>query len=338
MKNTILLPILILKLGIASAQTTFTVSNFSKNYYGKIYIADTAEVFSKGWVAIFDKKTNKQLIKVNAEELTFDLHEGKMLANIKETPYGEQSQILYEDYNFDGKKDFAIMNGQNSCYHGPSFQIYLATGLGFRLSKAFTELAQVNCGIFNLDKKSKTLHTMTKSGCCWHQFAVYKIENNKPKVIKIVEEDLQNAPFETYSEQNWDGKKMIASSQTTLNLADESITPVLSFKTTEKEIVLFNINGKMLYYALLNKNKNVAFSFPIEAIYQSPDFEYDKTLNTLTFNHKKTRYKIYQTANKIGIEIHTANKTYNWIGNQKSQQGDLKNLLAMLLDNVVITP
>ena len=78
------------------------------------------------------KKNKKQLIKINSDELTFTLHKGKVLANVKELPYGKQSSILYEDFNFDGIKDFAIMDGQNSCYHGPSFQIYLATNKGFK--------------------------------------------------------------------------------------------------------------------------------------------------------------------------------------------------------------
>ena len=40
--------------------------------------------------------------------------DGKVRSNIKEIPYGEQSQILYEDYNFDGVPDLALMDGQNS--------------------------------------------------------------------------------------------------------------------------------------------------------------------------------------------------------------------------------
>ena len=64
----------------AFCQTTFVVDNFSKDYLGKLYIADTTEVFSKGWVAVFDKKTKKQLIKISSDELTFTLHKGKVLA------------------------------------------------------------------------------------------------------------------------------------------------------------------------------------------------------------------------------------------------------------------
>lgn len=49
---------------------------------------------------------------------------------------------MYEDFNFDGNKDFAIMDGQNSCYHGPSYRIYLAADKGFSFNEAFTRLAR----------------------------------------------------------------------------------------------------------------------------------------------------------------------------------------------------
>jgi hypothetical protein len=33
-----------------------------------------------------------------------------------------KSLIMYEDFNFDGKKDLAICDGQNSSYHLPSLR------------------------------------------------------------------------------------------------------------------------------------------------------------------------------------------------------------------------
>src|SRR5690348_15263881 len=82
------------------AQTVFTVNGFSKDYYGKISISDTAKVSGKGWIAIYDKKTNRQIIKVVSDDLALSLHDGKAIANIKSLPYGEQSLIMYDDFNF----------------------------------------------------------------------------------------------------------------------------------------------------------------------------------------------------------------------------------------------
>ena len=92
----------------AEAQVTFPVRGFSDKYRGEVFIADTSEVFSPGWVAIYNQRTGEELIKEESDELTFNLHDGNLEANVLELPYGEQSAIIYNDFNFDGKKDFAI--------------------------------------------------------------------------------------------------------------------------------------------------------------------------------------------------------------------------------------
>ena len=131
-------------------------------------------------MAVYDRKTNKKLIQVDADELSFDLHDYQLKANIAEIPYGEHSVLIYEDFNFDGKKDFALMDGQHGCYHGPSFQIFLASNNGFTFSSGFTELAQENCGMFSVNEEEKTISTMTKDGYGWHKFSTYIVKDNEP--------------------------------------------------------------------------------------------------------------------------------------------------------------
>lgn len=320
------------------AQTIFTVDNFSKNYYGQVQINDTTQIFSKGWVAIFDKRTKKQLIKVNSEKLTFELHKGKVLANIKELPYGEQSQILYEDYNFDGIKDFAIMDGQNSCYNGPSFQIYLAGDNGFKVSPEFTKLAQNYCGMFNIDHETRTIQTMTKSGCCWHEFSEFVVENNKPKVIKIITDE-QNLPFITYTEEVWNGKRMVKKTTKTIETDQEGIEIILSFIVPEngKKIILYNINDRTLNYAIVRKNNTVEFAYPIETVYKYPDFKFksSSTSYSVAFVNDNVTYKIYDMPTKLGMEITVGDKIYNLVGNTKTRIGGLDKLLKLQLDNVI---
>jgi hypothetical protein len=295
--------LLLFLFNLTFAQTTFKVNNFAKDYYGKIFISDTSEVFSKGWVAIYDTKSQKQIIKVEAEELALSLHDGKALANIKQLPYGEQSSIMYEDYNFDGIKDFAIEDGQNSCYHGPSFRIYLGTKNGFKFSPEFTVLAQDYCGMFQVDYKQKKISVMTKDGCCWHQFSEFIVENNKPKVIKIVEDDQMNFPYNYYSEQNWDGKKMVLTSKSMINLEEDGIKTILSFTVdkNQKQVVLFNINDRTLNYVLIDKNDEVEFSYPINTIYQNPDFNFDK--KTILLHLKIKMLLIQYTIVSILLEL-----------------------------------
>ncbi len=312
--------------GSLFSQTTFKVDNFSKQYYGKMFIADTSEVFSPGWIAIYDQKTNKQLIQVKSEELTFSLHNGKVLANIKELPYGEQSQILYEDYNFDGVKDFAIMDGQFSCYHGPSFKIYLATTAGFKYNADFTRLAQEYCGMFNVDYKDKTISTMTKSGCCWHQFSEFKVRNNKTYPIKIVEEGMNpSGILWDYTEQKWTNGKMV---QTKYQILDEELTDdkvLLSFEFENKKKIKILNSGTLLYYVFTDANNK------IELLYHDI-FTYSKNENSLKFVNHKTEYTIYDTK----IVIKTPSKTYEMKAANKTQSGTLATLKKQEVNNVIL--
>lgn len=309
----------------AFCQTTFVVDNFSEDYFGKLYIADTTEVFSKGWVAIFDKKTKRQLIKINSDELTFTLHKGKVLANVKELPYGEQSSILYEDFNFDGIKDFAIMDGQNSCYHGPSFQIYLATNNGFKLNPEFTELAQDYCGMFDIDYKTKTIRTMTKSGCCWHQYSEFKVIDNTPYPIKIVEEGMSASGITwDIEEQNLIKGKMIKSTYQMLALEVDKDNLLLSFEFENKKKMQVFKTETILYYVFTDKNDK------IELIYNDV-FKYSKTENSLSFSNLNTEYIIYD--NKIIAK--TPNNTYDMKAVNNTKIGTLKKLKNLKVENVI---
>ena len=103
MKRTFLLCFILLGwLHSAFGQATFNIDGFSEQYYGKVYFSDTTQTASAGWVEVYDRTTKKKLIHVDANELLFDLHDGEIMANIAEIPYGEYSVLLYEDYNFDG--------------------------------------------------------------------------------------------------------------------------------------------------------------------------------------------------------------------------------------------
>jgi len=175
----------------------FIVNDFSDDYYGKICIKDTSVLYSSltaGWVAIYDAKTDKKLIKVNAEYM--------------DTVY--YNYIIYDDFNFDGEKDFAIRDGINGCYRTDSYQIFLATQKGFKHSEAFTELVQGNCGMFVCDLDKKRIYTMTKSGCCWHLYSTFNVVDGELVPFKEIEMDafeVDNTPkieIRTFDGRNWD--------------------------------------------------------------------------------------------------------------------------------------
>ena len=339
MKNFVFLVLILIVNGNAFGQKTFDVQNFSEDYYGKVYLEQPAEVFSKGWVAIYQKKNNKQLIKIDSDELAGDTENGKIKANVKELPYGEQSIIIYQDFNFDGIKDFAIMDGQNSCYHGPSFQIYLAGKIKgkFTQSPAFTNLAQDYCGMFDVDQKAKMLSTMTKSGCCWHQYSEYIVVNNRPKAVKIVEDDAMNFPFSTLSTQIWNGKRMVETLKRTVDFDNEALKKLFSFKTENGgEVILFSYDSS-LHYAFINKSGNVDFAYPKDSAQEEPSFTLDSKENptTLSFTNKNAVYKIYEsTDHKIGVQVNVNGKLTDIAGDVKTSKGNLRQIVGANLENV----
>jgi len=324
---------------VAFGQKSFEVQDFSKDYYGKVYIEKPSEVFSAGWVAVYDKKTKRQLIKINSDALTFDEMNGKVKANVLELPYGEQSTIIYDDFNFDGIKDFALMDGQNSCYGGPSFQIYLAGRAkgSFALSKSFTRLAQDYCGMFETNAKEKKLLTSSKSGCCWHQFSEFIVVGNMPKAVKIVEEKW-DFPFNSLSTETWNGKKMVKSVLRTPAFEDGDVKILLSFKTVKNggEVVLYSYKGE-LSYMFVNKSGNVEFAYPFDAGQENARFTLDSKENPtqLSFTNKNAIYRIYETGSeKIGVEVSENGKQSEISGDLNTRKGSLRDLTGENLTNV----
>lgn len=327
------------------SQTKLEINGFSKKYKGVLTIEKDFEnkVFKKGNISIFESKTNEKIIDIDSDELTFDLDEnGDVKTNVLKLPYGEQSIIIFEDFNFDGIKDLAVMDGQYSCYHGPSFRVYLEIDNKLEFSSEFTRLAQEYCGMFQTDYKSKTIHTMTKSGCCWHQISKFKVVDNIPKPILVIEEDAMDFPFHTSTIIEWNGNEKKEKIEKIIDLKQEGITEVFSFELlkNQKRVVVFNINDRTLNYVLIKPNKTVEFSYPIKTVYKNPDFEIDKVEENLTFQNQDAVYKIYEYRNqkgfvKTGITVQVNGKSYDLKGDPKTVKGSLTNVKKMNLDNVI---
>mgnify|MGYP001099639630 CR=1 FL=1 len=327
---------------LAQYNISFKIDGFSNKYYGLVQVRDTADVFKAGTVKVFDKATKKELMHTTSDELTFDFHEGQVKANILAAPYGEQSLIIYEDFNFDGVKDFALMDGQNSCYHGPSFQIWLAQGAGFKLSPAFTRLAQEYCGMFVVNQKDKVLETMTKSGCCWHQFSRFKVENGQLKTVSVEESSLSNTEpyFEEVSQQTWvNGKE----EHTLKQYMSEQADTLFSFTLAKngKQVVVFHTGGEgeFLFYVLCQKDGSVEFSYP-EVVYDEKKQEnvggvMNYSVVKLAFKNDDAAYEVYDEGNgKIGVRVLSDGKSYVFEGVAGSVKGGLESLKAVEKKNL----
>lgn len=292
----------IVALSAASAlgQKTFEVRDFSDKYSGRVHLADPSEVFSEGWVEIYDKRTKRRLLRVDADRLAVAVENGTVRANVLELPYGEQSAIVHDDFNFDGYKDFALMDGQNSCYGGPSFRVFLwnrATA-NFAASRAFTRLAQEYCGMFRTDPETRTVSAMTKSGCCWHQYDDFDVVGSVPRLRRrVVEDAAGGGPFVSITtETRKAGRRTVSVVRKLISrhYEDQPEDPLLSFKLADGGEVLLFDSGEMLSYAKLDRTGNVEFAYPQDSKEPDPLFFVDSKASPtqVYFFNKDFKYSI----------------------------------------------
>lgn len=326
-------------------QQEFLINDFSDKYFGKLTIDKGSEgqVFQKGTFAIFHKSTQKELLKIESDEFAWGFDDfGSPVSKPIVIAYEDQDLFVYQDFDFDGNQDLAIMDGQFSCYHGPSYQVYLETGNQLKHSPEFTRLAHDYCGMFRVDEENKTIHTTTKSGCCWHQYSEFKVIEGIPKEVYRNEEDATNFPFYSSKVIKWNGEKKIESIKTTVDLEGEGITKILSFNLLKsgKQAVIFSLNNRILNYALITPENLVEFNYPIEVIYKNPDFTINESEDKLTFANKGAKYQIYENKlngviKEIGIKVTVNGKVYDLKGAANSVKGTLKNVNEASLDNVI---
>ena len=306
---------------------TYQIQDFSDDYYAIIKSTNDADSETNSIVEIRDAKTKKILISQPADiDIDYELDNSeahqlgnKISANIVSLPYGESSVLIYDDFNFDNKFDLAIKDGRNGCYGGPSYQVYLKQGKTFVHSDSFTDLAQGNCGFFDIDEDTQTLHTMTKSGAAWHQYSEYKVINNKPVAVRIVEEEYNSKGLLSILEKTRVNGKMVENQYQRLAMyeeGDESSRYVYEFDLDNgKKMILDSYDEDHLYYAFADKDGKIE-------LYYDGQFIYDAKQNTLSFTNKPVVYQI----NNKGITVKNSNKSVLLKAKVDSVGGNLDNL------------
>ena len=176
------------------AQKTFLVKNASKTFDVKIKISACDDDICEGEAVFYlSKKNQKRTFQtIEMPNSYFNLgEEQKPTANLIELYGMNNSGITFADYNFDNIEDIAIRNGNGGVYGSPSYDVFLFSKLEnqFVRNADLTALASDNLGMFEINKKTKTLETNSKSGCCSHQMARYKFVRNRVKKIYFVTGD-----------------------------------------------------------------------------------------------------------------------------------------------------
>ncbi|MGF6906381.1 XAC2610-related protein [Fusobacterium sp. PH5-44] len=333
------------------------IDNFSDRYYAKVFLTEKIDNYREiGIIVIYDIKTNKELIRVDSDDVSIEFDdEGKVKINVHELPYGEQSLIIYEDFDFDGVKDFAIKDGNTSGYGGPSFQIYLDKKGKLIHHKGLTELAHEYLGMFYVNNKNKTLETMSKSGAAWHSYSTFKIINNKLIHTKLIEEDARYYPFFLIEETKISNGKETIKKRIIIDDINEimkeypkEMNKILDFQIIEnkKRVVVYMDSLDNLHYVLLKDKNVVEFLYPaLEDIKNNTlkerKFQLDKNKKILTFFNKSAKYIIYQEEDKekitdIGVLVETNGKKYDLKGNVKTIEGTLDDLLNKNVENLQI--
>ncbi len=339
----LIIAIWIISTPVLFGQVTYEIKDFSSRYKGLVHLnKETADdIFKKGKIEIIDRQNQKVIIEVTSDELAFDLDDsGHVQTNILDLPYGTQSLLIYEDVNFDGHKDLAIMDGQFSCYHGPSYKIYLKTPTGFKFSPSFTRLSQDYCGMFQIDSDNKRLFTMTKSGCCWHKFSKFKVINNKPVPVWVEIEDMTHFPYYITRKETWkNGKKILQENKVFEN--EDVIKPVMSFllQKSHKKVLLFITDDQTLNYCLMRPDQTIEFSFPYDAYSEPNTFKISNDKTYLKFTNKQVTYVIYEETKphnnkKIGVNVYINGKKYQLKGDPNSLKGSLSDLKDTELENL----
>lgn len=193
MKNLFIFCVLLSITLSAKAQFKFLANNSSNQYNAKIFVAncENGACGGKATIIIYDKISEKELETFHSVDLDFGLTE-KQHAELGWIDLGKyQSPLIFGDFNFDGYEDIAIRNGSNGTYASPSYDVYTASASDkFTLNKELTKLASENLGMFDVDRKLKTLAIHLKSGCCYQQTINYKIDtkNILTQVSSVIED------------------------------------------------------------------------------------------------------------------------------------------------------
>jgi uncharacterized protein YecT (DUF1311 family) len=144
-----------------------------------------------GRVIIFAKGDTTPLQTITMDNIFASLGKsGQPLTNTAKL-YDYQGLINVGDFNFDGHEDFAIQNGNNGAYGGPSYDVYLYSPatIRFQLNHEMTELIASTLGFFEVDPSKKQLTTLSKDGCCFHTTTTYTVVDNRPIAIAREIED-----------------------------------------------------------------------------------------------------------------------------------------------------
>ncbi|WP_062788400.1 XAC2610-related protein [Aquitalea pelogenes] len=161
-------------------------------------------------INIIDQRSQQRIQQLRLDNVYMARGDnGKPLVNTARL-YDLQGVINAADFDFDGHADFAVQNGNDGPYGGPTYRVYLydTARQQFVLNDELSTLTEENLGLFQVDAKRKRLRTFAKSGCCYHETTDYQFDARHH--LQVVERLIEDA-------QDPEGKQVRVTRETLVN-------------------------------------------------------------------------------------------------------------------------
>lgn len=175
------------------SQNHFELNEISKNYHVSIGIAtcNEKECFGRSLVSVTDKKTSEKFPTLTSENFTFTIETDSL--NLKKAKFDEeQASLIFNDFNFDGFEDIAVINRSSGAF---AYDIYTFDSIQkqFLINEGMTTLVKENSAMFTVDSERKRLIIHLKSGCCLHITKEYNvIPEREPLKVYEFEKDTRD--------------------------------------------------------------------------------------------------------------------------------------------------
>jgi hypothetical protein len=191
--------LLLLAARVSSGQETFKVQKALRGYDLTVHLSSCGDeehkcsgpalirIFRKGGAAAF-QSLSLPSVEIYRDTVEHDDEAGQNPRGL----YAEEYSVVGNDFNFDGLEDFAVCNGREGGYGGPSYNVFLFDKRSGRFveSRPLSRLTEGGyLGLFFPDAKKRRLTAYSKSGCCYHETDVYAVVNNRPVLVEKVVED-----------------------------------------------------------------------------------------------------------------------------------------------------
>jgi len=312
------------------------------------------ELTSNSWnaevtVRVYNAK-NRVLIQVKSDIGSYSKKDIK-------SNFNSQTEILYEDFNFDGISDFGIFMGLLGNNGVPYYQIYLNENGNFIHYEEFSELTMNH---LRVDKKRKLLIVTSGNSVKSRIISEYSVKSNHIQLRQQRTRTTDLYPFAKFSTIDYDsdGNKVDESFEVKYNFNDDANKSPNAFfevdlKNDEnKKIILVDI-GSTLHFGLVDKNSSSvslfhpnlqikpSFKNRYESGYGKFKLEIDNNTTSLRFPINTKQYVLRQTEKdgqiiKVELLVIGINGTKKYYGNTDAVVGNINSILTKGYVNVKI--